>query len=145
MTTIAAQFSTKEIAADRMISGDGLQYAVIKLKKRKSSFIGAAGEWHQILEFYRRLSTKKPLDNDFDIVAIELRNTGIWVYENSIIPMKIEQDFYAIGTGSGYAMAAMHLGKSPREAVEIAALYDPGTRGPIDVLKLGSGRGKKNI
>jgi hypothetical protein len=72
---------------------------------------------------------------------MELRADGIWVYESTIIPAHIKEPFYAIGTGSAYALAAMHLGKSPKEAVEIAALFDPATRGPIDVITIG---GKKS-
>jgi len=30
----------------------------------------------------------------------------------------------------------LHLGKSPKEAIEIAALYDPLTGGPIDCMSL---------
>jgi hypothetical protein len=76
------------------------------------------------------------LDEDCDIEMLELRRDGIWVYESTLIPARIKNDFYAIGTGSGYAIAALHLGKSPKEAVEIAALYDPLTGGPIDCMSL---------
>ena len=137
MTTIAARFSTREIAADSMVSGEGFHYSASKLRKKKSSIIGAAGEWHHVLEFYKRLQNKKSLDSDCDISALELRNDGIWVNESTIIPTHIQQDFFAIGSGSSYAIAAMHLGKSPKEAVEIAALFDPSTRGPITVMTLG--------
>jgi len=30
----------------------------------------------------------------------------------------------------------LHLGKSPKEAIEIASLYDPLTGGPIDCMSL---------
>ena len=143
MTTIAASVRFNEIAADSMISGQDTHYAVSKLRSLRSSAIGAAGDWRHILEFYKRLARKKALDADCDISAIELRRDGIWVYESTVIPARIEQDFFAVGTGAGYAIAAMHLGKSPQEAVEIAALFDPNTRGPVHVLKLGAPRAKK--
>jgi hypothetical protein len=79
MTTIAAKFSTGEIAADSMVSGDD---------------------------------------------------------ESSIIPAKIKNDFWSIGTGANFAIAAMHFGASPKEAVEIACLYDSSSHGPIDEIKL---------
>lgn len=130
-----------EIAADTMISGEDHHYSTPKLRKLRSSVIGAAGEWKQILEFYKRLKSKKALENEADVTAIELRRDGIWIYESTIIPVRIEQPFFAVGTGAGYAIAAMHLGKTPKEAVEIAALFDPCTRGPISVVQLGK---KKN-
>jgi len=145
MTTIAASLTHKEIAADSMCSGEDSFYLVEKLRKGKVSVYGAAGDWDKILKFYDALTKGGELDSECDIEVLELRSDGLWVYEGTIIPAKLKNSFYAIGTGAGYAMAAMHLGKSPREAVEIAALYDPGTRGPIDVLKLGITRGKKNI
>ena len=144
MTTIAARFSTLEIAADSMIIGEDTHYATQKLRNKRSSIIGAAGEWKHVLEFYKRLQARKSLENDCDISAIELRRDGIWVYESTIIPTRIEQDYFAIGTGSGYAIAAMYLGKTPKEAVEIAALFDPCTRGPITVMSLGRTRGTKS-
>jgi hypothetical protein len=145
MTTIAASLTHKEIAADSMCSGEDSFYLVEKLRKGKVSVYGAAGDWDKILKFYDALTKGGELDSECDVEVLELRSDGLWVYEGTIIPAKLKNSFYAIGTGAGYAMAAMHLGKSPREAVEIAALYDPGTRGPIDVLKLGITRGKKNI
>jgi ATP-dependent protease HslVU (ClpYQ) peptidase subunit len=145
MTTIAASTETLEIAADSMIGGEDVHYSTPKLRKLKSSVVGAAGDWKQVLEFYKRLGRKKQLDNDCDIAALELRRDGIWVYEATIIPVRINQTFYAVGTGAAYAIAAMHLGKTPKEAVEIAALFDPNTRGPITVMHLGGRNGSKTV
>lgn len=72
-----------------------------------------------------------------------LNAQGLWVYESSVIPVPIKNPFFAIGTGAGYAMGAMHLGKNPREAVEIACLYDTSSHGPIDEMKLERIRGTK--
>jgi hypothetical protein len=143
MTTIAASLTHNEIAADSMCSGDDCYYLVEKLRKGKTSVYGACGDWDKILKFYQALETNGEVDSECDIEVLELRNDGLWVYEGTIIPAKLKNTFYAIGTGAGYAMAAMHLGKSPREAIEIAALFDPGTRGPIDVMK-GTRRGNKS-
>ena len=145
MTTIAASLDYMEIAADSMCSGDSSFYLVDKLRKGKSSIFGAAGDWDKILKFYDVIDNGGDLDSESDIEVIELRNDGIWVYESTIIPARIKNSFYAIGSGAAYAIAAMHLGKTPKQAIEIAALFDPGTRGPIDVVMLGGGRAKKNI
>lgn len=42
----------------------------------------------------------------------------------------------AIGSGAQAAMVAMHCGKSAREAVEIASMFDPGCGNGIDELTL---------
>lgn len=142
MTTVAASLDFMEIAADSMCSGDDIHYLVDKLRKGKVSVYGSAGDWDKILKFYEALEGKGELDSDCDIEVLELRHDGLWVYEGTLIPARLKNRFYAIGTGAGYALAAMHLGKSPREAVQIAALFDPGTGGPIDVLKLEGSRAK---
>jgi ATP-dependent protease HslVU (ClpYQ) peptidase subunit len=138
MTTIAARFSTLEIASDSQVSGDDIKYHVEKLRRGAQSIYGGAGDWDKLLAAFQALeSGKTELEDDCDVELIELRHDGIWVYEGTLIPAKIKNDHYAIGTGAGYAIAAMHLGKSPKEAVEIAAIYDPGTGGPIDCWTLG--------
>jgi len=141
VTTVAASLVHKEIAADSMCSGEGGYYSVCKLRHWKDGVAGAAGDWVQILKFFNSIENGGDLDSDCDVECMELRAEGIYVYESTLIPARIKEPFYAIGTGSAYALASMHLGKSPREAVEIAALFDPATRGPIDVITIG---GKRN-
>lgn len=136
MTTVAACFSKRQIAADSMCSGDSDHYLVEKLRIGKASVFGAAGDWEQILKFYQAVEKGGELDSECDIDVLELRDDGIYVYSSCIIPSKIKNDFYAVGSGSAYAIAAMHLGKTPAEAVAIAAIYDPATRGPIDIVDL---------
>ena len=147
MTTVAARASTGEIAADSMVSGIDSFYLVEKLRKGKSSLYGACGDWDKILKFYNSLESGADLDSDTDVTVLELRSDGIWIYESTIIPAKIKNDFWAIGTGANFAIAAMHLGLSPAEAVKLACLYDTSSHEPIDVMKLegrSRGRSKSN-
>lgn len=136
MTTVAAKVSTGEIAADSMVSGDDSFYLVEKLRNGKNSVYGACGDWDKILKFYSVLESGGDLDSDMDVTVLELRHDGIWIYESTIIPARIKNDFWAIGTGANYAIAAMHLGLSPSEAVKIACQYDTSSREPIDILEL---------
>ena len=144
MTTIAARFSTREIAADSMCSSDDAFYLVEKLRKGKTSIYGGCGDWDKLLKFYQAIEAGSELDSDVDVTILELRNDGIWIYESTIIPARIKNDFWAIGTGSGYAIAAMHLGLSPSEAVKIACLYDTSSHEPIDSMTLRRTRGTKS-
>ena len=137
MTTIAVRFSTKEMAADTLISTDGILYNASKVRKTKHGYFGASGDWQHVVQFFERLQEGRPLENDWDVDGIELREDGIYVYEQSIVPCRIQQDFFAIGSGCAYAISAMHFGLSPKEAVEFAGLYDRNTRGPIEVFTLG--------
>ena len=139
MTTIAAKASTGEIAADSMVSGDDSFYLVEKLRRGENSIYGGCGDWDKLLKFYNSLESGADLDSDTDVTVLELRSDGIWIYESTIIPAKIKNDFWAIGTGANFAIAAMHLGLSPAEAVRLACLYDTSSHEPIDVMTL-SGR-----
>ena len=136
MTTIAAKASTGEIAADSMVSGDDSFYLVQKLRVGKGSIYGACGDWDKCLKMLQVLESGGELDSDTDVTVLEIRNDGLWIYEGTVIPARIKNDFWAIGTGSGYAIAAMHLGLPPAEAVKIACLYDTSSHEPIDVMKL---------
>jgi hypothetical protein len=139
MTTIAAKASTGEIAADSMVSGDDSFYLVEKLRRGENSVYGGCGDWDKLLKFYNSLESGADLDSDTDVTVLELRSDGIWIYESTIIPAKIKNDFWAIGTGANFAIAAMHLGLTPAEAVKLACLYDTSSHEPIDVMSL-SGR-----
>ena len=139
MTTIAAKASTGEIAADSMVSGDDSFYLVEKLRSGQTSVYGGCGDWAKLLKFYNSLESGADLDSDTAVTVLELRSDGIWIYESTIIPAKIKNDFWAIGTGANFAIAAMHLGLTPAEAVKLACLYDTSSHEPIDVMTL-SGR-----
>lgn len=59
-------------------------------------------------------SDKKPVENQY-LIAFD---SSLWVvYGWDVIEIK---DCYAIGAGEDYALAALHLGCSPREAVKVA-------------------------
>lgn len=144
MTTVAAKFSTGEIAADSMVSGDDSFYLVEKLRRGKDCVYGACGDWDKILKFYQAMESGGDLDSDIDVTVLELRHDGIYIYESTIIPARIKNDFWAIGTGANFAIAAMHMGASPREAVAISCMYDTSSHEPIDEVKLrGKSRGAK--
>lgn len=136
MTTVAASIKFREIAADSRCSDDSGHYLVHKLRTGQDYARGAAGEWTKCLKWHELMEKGGEADDDLDVEGIELRPDGIWVFEGIISGAKIKNEFFAIGSGAPYAIAAMHLGLSPREAVELAALYDPGTGGEIDVWKL---------
>ena len=46
----------------------------------------------------------------------------------------IDGEYYAEGIGRSFAIMAMHLGKTPAEAVELTALFDSSCGNGVDVL-----------
>jgi len=51
----------------------------------------------------------------------------LFMFYNPAQWIAIDQPYYAIGSGMCYAMGAMAAGKTPLEAVKLAAKYDAGT------------------
>jgi len=80
MTTIAAKFSTGEIAADSMVSGDDSFYLVEKLRHGKDCIYGACGDWDKILKFYQVMESGGDLDSDTEVTVIALKHDGLWIY-----------------------------------------------------------------
>lgn len=137
MTTIAAKVSTGEIAADTMVSDDETFYSASKLRIGKQSIYGACGTWKNILTAFNAMETGgKEWDSDTDIEVLELRADGIYIYDGISIPTKIMNDFWAVGSGSAWAIAAMELGMSPKDAVKLACKYDVSSNEPIEYYRL---------
>lgn len=57
-------------------------------------------------------------------------------HEGAICFIPMRKPFYAIGSGRDFALMAMHLGKSAREAVALAALFDRYTNTEVQSLTL---------
>ncbi len=58
------------------------------------------------------------------------------LYQGSARPIVLEDKTFAMGTGRDYANAAMYYGKTAREAVELACVWDTGCGNGIDTLTL---------
>lgn len=62
----------------------------------------------------------------------------IWTMDETTTSYEIFEPFYAIGSGRDFAIAAMALGKSALEAVELASRFDIWTAAPFTELRLNS-------
>lgn len=145
MTTIAARFSTLEIAADTQVSGEDSFYSTSKLRFGLDCIYGACGDWEKILKAYSLIeSNATEWESDLEVTILQLRKDGLWIYESSIIPTKLKNDYWAVGTGANYALTAMRLGNDPATAVSIAAEFDPFTGHPIESFKLGENNGNQS-
>lgn len=138
MTTIVAD--RNGMAADRRISGTGSAFKTAKLHRIRGSIIGYCGNPEQAMRFieWRRNPDAKPSFSEPDFEALELTAGGdlLW-WGSEMVPLTIDDDHYAIGSGSGYALGAMAMGATPKQAIKIAADYDPGTGSDVQTLTLG--------
>lgn len=60
----------------------------------------------------------------------------IWSLRGAPLPFRIENETHAVGSGRDFAAAAMYLGHSAREAVEVAIALCGSCGGGIDTLEL---------
>ena len=58
----------------------------------------------------------------------------LWKYERTPHPVKFPPQMFAIGCGRDFALAAMHLGKTAPEAVEVACHFDSACGNGVDTL-----------
>jgi ATP-dependent protease HslVU (ClpYQ) peptidase subunit len=140
MTTIAA--NRKEMAADSKCSDGGVYYASRKIWRFGDVIVGVAGDNAGTLKFVEWLKQGDPdlehpkFAKDSDWSALVVTPAGLFVYCNDCLPDEILSDFFAIGSGAAAALAAMHLGCSPTDAVGIACKVDNGTGAPVQTMSL---------
>ena len=75
----------------------------------------------------------KPRDLSVEFTGLILDGSGIYEYKSPLVPIRIDGEFWAIGSGAQAALGAMRMGADPVEAVEIACAIDPYCGGPIIV------------
>lgn len=129
------------MAFDSLCSDGGTRMNVTKARRIKGDLVGIAGSLSSGIAFwdwYKAGADKESGDiPDPDLVALLLDSRGrLWCYESSLHKIRIEEPFYAIGSGHQAALAAMHRGATPAEAVRIAAKYDVNTGGRVRTLRL---------
>lgn len=144
MTVIA--WDGKTLAADKRASNSGLIFPVTKIFKHRGCLIGGAGDFDRINETIAWFAAgadpaKMPpyarSNDDYVALLVIEPNGSILKYERSAVPFKIEAPFFAIGSGRDFAMAAMHLGRSAVEAVQVACALETGCGNGVDTLELG--------
>lgn len=69
----------------------------------------------------------------FDVAALIVRPDGrVYFFNSGVYPTgPLNADFYVTGSGEKYALALLHAGLPPIEALEITARLDPWTAGPF--------------
>ena len=142
MTTIAA--NRREMAADSCTSWDSEFFlSSDKIQIIGKSIVGVSGHTPSIAKFLQWFRAGKgvdvpefPEDDEKSFVALELNESGLFVYADACVGQPLVDAFAAIGSGGSAAKAALICGKSPRQAVEIAADCDKNTRPPIQRVTL---------
>lgn len=138
MTTVAADHRSLSMVGDSKCTSGDIWSPMTKVFAHKGELIGISGDVRQAtrwLKWYtgpRRGSMPKLLEYE----ALVLRKDGLFHVTSDGFEMRVEQGFYAIGSGAMAALALMTAGHSTTEAVEIACRVDPGSGGDLQVHKL---------
>lgn len=144
MTIIA--WDGKTLAADKRCTNNGLCRTVTKIFRLKTGeLFGMCGEMSfctQVKEWVEAgciIANYPPAQRDKDDwqpCLVIGRDGRPRVYERTPYPNTYDNNWCALGSGRDYAAAAMHLGKTAREAVEVASLFNSGCGNGVDTLEL---------
>ncbi len=133
------------LAADKRASRGSLIATTTKIFRSGDALIAYAGEavfGEEMRAWFDRGA--KPEDfpqsnrdkDDWAGLLVIRKGQPITHYERTPYPIRFEDKTFAIGCGRDFALAAMHLGKTAREAVEVAIALDSGCGNGIDTLTL---------
>lgn len=144
MTTIIA--TKDKILSDGKVTVGGRVDSLnfCKVRNIGNYLVGGAGRATSVVKFFdwwnHKVSvdqanafdpnlgiTVLPDERDEDFQAIVVTPMGeMYIYEGNDITraLPIEEDFYSIGSGSDYALAALHAGATPEDAMEVAKRLD---------------------
>jgi hypothetical protein len=138
MTTIA--WDGKTLAGDKRANLDGIRMTVTKVRRgRAGNLVGYFGPFAAAEEVFSHLCDggPRPLcldDPNSNVGVLEIDPEGrVWIHETGGC-YRIEDPFYAAGTGQDFALMAMRLGQSAAEAVRLTADFDIRTGNGVDVL-----------
>lgn len=148
MTTAA--FDGTYMAADsKATDGWGLiELNIRKIVELDYILIGGAGESGQIQQWTRKLTKDQSMDellrdgypafdkdkNDPSLVVVDRLTRMVYRHVSGLF-MPCSRRYHAVGSGRDYALAAMALGRTAQQAVELASTFDNGTGGEVLVVK----------
>lgn len=81
-------------------------------------------------------SDSRPKFEPDSLTGIVVRSQGAFRFDSRLRMFPLIEKFHAVGNGRDFAIAAMHLGKTALQAVEIAALFDVYTAAPFTSVSL---------
>lgn len=137
MTTLA--YRDGELATDsRVTAGDMIVSDRRKKvhRLRDGSIVAWSGSVQQAELLLRAMRKKSSQPSLTEISALHLKTDGsLWEYEGEAW-VKQDPGYYATGSGSPYAFAAMDAGATAKDAIRIAIKRDANSGGRVQSLKL---------
>lgn len=133
----------KTLAGDRLGDANGLRRTATKIARIHTNLYGFAGyasRSAELIAWFQQGGLPKDvpafqLTEDYQSILMVREDRRIFTYGRSGFPFEVFDKFHAVGSGRDFAIAAMHLGKTAREAVEIASLFDISCGNGVDTLE----------
>ena len=142
MTTIV--YDKGILAYDSRVTADGvIQGHINKGIKTESHLVAISGDFKAVALFTEW--AKVGLDPDkapkvkgisFEAVVVD-RKGVVSSYDDSTVPVILDDKTYAAGSGKYYAQGALHAGATAKQAVIAAAAFDPLTGGQVREISFG--------
>ncbi len=136
MTTVIADRVAMEIAGDSRITDEstGLFFRSKKVFLLSSGeAVGISGSIPDAMKFLEWYESGCDGENHpdftsekFDALVLD-KNGSLFSWDSHLVPSRIEDEFFAIGSGALAAMGAMHMGATATQAVLVAAKLDRNT------------------
>lgn len=149
MSVIAWDGTT--LAADKRASIGTLIRTTTKIFRVRGDLVGFTGDadtgmamlaWFEAgADPARWPETQRDKDTWSGLLVIK-PDGEIWKFERTPFAVKHPPQHFAVGCGRDFALAAMYLGKSAAEAVEVAIHFDSGCGNGVDVLEHHTGAGR---
>jgi 20S proteasome alpha/beta subunit len=141
MTVIA--WDGKTLAADKRLDNGSLICTTKKIRRIGNLLCGACGDGASMEEMFAWIERgRKPeeyptkmRDKEDGSAIILIEDGVIKKYGLSPYPTIYEDRQHAIGSGRDFAIMAMYLGKTAKEAVELASVFDQNCGNGVDVLE----------
>lgn len=154
MTTVIACRPLLMMVGDSRIShGDGKFTSRKKIANVGSKYLaGVAGDYAPALTYLRKFSDEAremdgktvprlpPIEGEFDLIV--LSEFGLWIYGEDGSSIEVEEEWYAIGSGSAYASACLRAQEltltayNLSMAMEVACEFDNDSGLPMVQLTL---------
>lgn len=143
MTTIAYRAGVMVGDGRETVIGDGESPVILRdntvkvVKLPDGSLFGGAHSSEDISRLQKALTSNEPLPELDDIAGLRIDPKGrMWLYEGRVWQPLRGLEYFAIGSGSVFALAAMDAGVSALDAVKIAVKRDPYSGGKVTIVKL---------
>jgi ATP-dependent HslUV protease subunit HslV len=141
MSTIA--YRAGVMAADTAVTAGGDRYCgtIRKIERIGGCLIGCCGCVESNELFFRwwregcRADRRPSLREGFAAIVVSPDGT-VTCWGDKLVPMRIDADFHADGSGADFAIGAMAAGATAEQAVMIACHFDTCSRAPVEVLRL---------